>query len=209
MARWGRGLVSEPKICTARLVQFFSSKKYSESFAVNTADGEMEKVAVPGNDGVTTYTMTYEFDFKYDVYPQDMIVYIDALFEKKQPFISMEWITPDGRTVRLSNFATGAKYTYRFSQDDKLAAKLRVDDPIPALFSNPETGEVLKGPYKLVITGTTFEPNDNLDVELVVHGQVYGLAGTDHARRDLMLPLLWGALWLWHLACWLQLAHRY
>jgi len=30
-------------------------------------------------------------------------------------------------------------------------------------------------------------------VEFVLHGQVYGLAGTDHARRDLVVPLLWGA----------------
>ena len=31
-----------------------------------------------------------------------------------------------------------------------------------------------------------------MDVEFVFHGQVYGLAGTDQARRDLMVPLLWG-----------------
>jgi peptide/nickel transport system permease protein len=31
-----------------------------------------------------------------------------------------------------------------------------------------------------------------LDVEFVFLGQVYGLAGTDQARRDLMVPLLWG-----------------
>ena len=30
-------------------------------------------------------------------------------------------------------------------------------------------------------------------MEFVLHGQDYGLAGTDHARRDLTLPLLWGA----------------
>jgi len=122
-----------------------------------------------------------------------MLLYINSSFVEKQPFLSVEWLTPDGRTIRVSNFAVGQQYTYRFSQDDKLAAKLRVDETIPALFSNPETGEVLKGKYKLIITGTTFEPNSSLDVEFVLHGQVYGLAGTDHARRDLTLPLLWGA----------------
>ena len=30
-------------------------------------------------------------------------------------------------------------------------------------------------------------------MEFVLHGQVYGLAGTDQARRDLVVPLLWGA----------------
>jgi len=182
-----------PKFAPPSWFNLFSSKKYAESFAVDTANGEIEKTAVPGNDGVTTYTMAYEFDFNYDVYPQDMLIYIDSEFIKKQPFISVEWLTPDGRTIRVSNFAIGNQFTYRFSQDDKLAAKLRAEETIPALFSNPETGEVLKGTYKLIVTGTTFEPDSNVDVEFVLHGQVYGLAGTDHARRDLTLPLLWGA----------------
>lgn len=182
-----------PKFAPPSWFNLFSSKKYAESFAVDTANGEIEKTAVPGNDGVTTYTMVYEFDFSYDVYPQDMLIYIDSEFAKKQPFISVEWLTPDGRTIRVSNFAIGNQFTYRFSQDDKLAAKLRTEETIPALFSNPETGEILKGTYKLIVTGTTFEPDSNVDVEFVLHGQVYGLAGTDHARRDLTLPLLWGA----------------
>ena len=182
-----------PKFAPPSWFNLFSSKKYAESFAVDTANGEIEKTAVPGNDGVTTYTMVYEFDFSYDVYPQDMLIYIDSEFAKKQPFISVEWLTPDGRTIRVSNFAIGNQFTYRFSQDDKLAAKLRAEETIPALFSNPETGEILKGTYKLIVTGTTFEPDSNVDVEFVLHGQVYGLAGTDHARRDLTLPLLWGA----------------
>jgi peptide/nickel transport system permease protein len=44
-----------------------------------------------------------------------------------------------------------------------------------------------------MITGTAFEPESTIDAEFVFHGQVYGLAGTDQARRDLVLPLLWGA----------------
>jgi peptide/nickel transport system permease protein len=50
----------------------------------------------------------------------------------------------------------------------------------------------VKGEYQLLITGATFEPDSTVDVEFVFHGQVYGLAGTDQARRDLMVPLLWG-----------------
>ena len=52
---------------------------------------------------------------------------------------------------------------------------------------------LIKGKYQLLITGTTFEPDSDINVEFVFHGQVYGLAGTDQARRDLVVPLLWGA----------------
>jgi peptide/nickel transport system permease protein len=63
---------------------------------------------------------------------------------------------------------------------------------IPALFTNPEDGVPAKGKYRLVVTVTAFETGSDVNAEFVVHGQVFGLAGTDHARRDLTLPLLWG-----------------
>jgi len=63
------------------------------------------------------------------------------------------------------------------------------------MFSDPKdpTHAPLKGTYKLVITGTTFEKDSTFDAVFVFLGQVYGLAGTDMSRRDLMIPLLWGA----------------
>ncbi len=64
---------------------------------------------------------------------------------------------------------------------------------IPVLFSLSEENVPATGRYQLWITGTTFEPDSDINVEFVLHGQVFGLAGTDHARRDLVVPLLWGA----------------
>jgi len=181
-----------PRFAAPAWFNYFSSKKYSESFAVNTTDGSMIKNTIPGEDGVTTFDISYEFDFQYDVFPQEMLLYLTSTSETKQPFVSIELLTPDNRTIRISNFAIGDEFTYRFSQDEKLLAKLRAADVIPALFTMPDGEEPLKGKYKLLITGTTFEPGSDINVELVSHGQVFGLAGTDHARRDLTLPLLWG-----------------
>jgi peptide/nickel transport system permease protein len=181
-----------PRFAGPAWVNYFSSKKYSESFAVSTTDGGMTREVTPGNDGVSTFQMSHEFDFTYDVYPQEMLLYLKSSFAEKQPFVSIELITPDQRTIRIGNFAVGNEFTYRFSQDEKLRAKLRAEEVIPALFTAPGSDEPLKGKYTLLITGTTFEPDSNMDVEFVSHGQVFGLAGTDHARRDLMLPLLWG-----------------
>jgi len=85
------------------------------------------------------------------------------------------------------------RMTYRFSQDPKLKTRLRTDDVIPALFTDPETGDLIRGQYQLLLTGAAFEPDSDINAEFVFHGQVFGLAGTDQARRDLMVPLLWGA----------------
>lgn len=181
-----------PRFAAPAWFNYFSSEKYSESFAVNTTDGQMIKKVTPGKDGVSTLEISYAFDFSYDVYPQEMLVYLTSTFQKKQPFISIELQTPDNRTIRIGNFAIGNEFTYRFSQDEKLRAKLRADEIIPALFKTPDSELPLKGQYILLITGTTFEPESDISVEFVSHGQLFGWAGTDHARRDLTLPLLWG-----------------
>jgi peptide/nickel transport system permease protein len=182
-----------PKFAPPAWINLFSSKKYSESFAVKTSDGSMVKEVTPGAEGTSTMTISYSFDFMYDYFPQEMMLYITSTYQEKQPFISAEWLTPDGRKIRLTNLALNQKQTYRFSQDEKLKTKLRTDEIIPALYSDPETGDLIRGTYQLLITGATFEPNSDISVEFVSHGQVYGLAGTDQARRDLVVPLLWGA----------------
>ena len=121
-----------------------------------------------------------------------MILYISSKYQEKQPFLSVKWLTPDGREIRITNLAINQKETYRFAQDEKLKTRLKTEDVIPQLFMNPETGKIVKGEYQLQILGTTFEPDSDINIEYVFHGQVYGLAGTDQARRDLTVPLLWG-----------------
>jgi peptide/nickel transport system permease protein len=182
-----------PKFAPPAWINYFSSKKYAESFAVRTADGTMTKEVTPGKEGTATISASYAFDFTYDYYPQDMILYLTSKYQEKQPFLSIEWLTPDGTKIRIANLAISQKQTYRFSQDEKLKVRLRTDDVIHQLFSDPETDKLIKGKYQLLITGTTFEPDSNIDVQFVLHGQVFGLAGTDQARRDLVVPLLWGA----------------
>jgi peptide/nickel transport system permease protein len=168
-----------PKLALPAWVNLFSSQKYAESFAVRTSDGTLPEEVVSGAEGISTTSVSYAFDFVADRYPQDLILYLDSNYQEKQPFLSVEWLTPDGRTIRIVNTALNRRFTYRFSQDQTLKTKLRAEE--------------VRGQYQLLLTGTTFEPESNIDVEFVFHGQVYGLAGTDHARRDLVVPLLWGA----------------
>ena len=182
-----------PKFAAPAWINYFSERKYAESFSARTSDGSIVSEVTPGSEDTSTMSATYAFDFNADYYPQEMIVYLTSTFNEKQPFVSMEWLTPDGRTIRIANLAISQKQTYRFAQDEKLRTRLRTEDVIATLFSDPETGELIKGRYRLSILGTTFEPESSIDAEFVFHGQVYGLAGTDQARRDLVVPLLWGA----------------
>ena len=184
-----------PKFAPPAWFNLFSRNKLPVSFSVRTGDGSMTKTVTPGDQDTSTVDITYSYDFSYDGYPQEMILYFSSKFEQKQPFVSVAWIMPDGTKVRIADTAVERKMTFRLSQDPKLQKRLKADTSdllMKALFSDPKTGSPFKGQYQLVINAVTFEKDSDVNVELVSHGQLYGLAGTDQSRRDLVLPLLWG-----------------
>lgn len=186
---------TNPKFAPPAWFNYFTKEKLTESFSLTSSDPGVVREVVPGDKNTTSINITYTFNYDYDVFPQEMLLYFKSNFEAKQPFVSMKLITPDGRELRVADFGVGKQATYRFSQDEKLARRLGGKNPVEGLFANPEIEDRLvpvKGPYQLVINGIAFEEGSELDAEFVFHGQVYGWAGTDHARRDLTLPLLWG-----------------
>jgi peptide/nickel transport system permease protein len=85
---------------------------------------------------------------------------------------------------------------YRVSQDSTLERRLPGDlPPHQALFvADPEAEEpeALQGTYTLQVSAKVFEDEGDVDAELVMYGEVHGIAGTDHRRRDLSVALLWG-----------------
>lgn len=186
-----------PKYAPPAWFNVFSSKKEPVSFFVSSANGSMTKTVTPGAQGSSTVDINYSFDYPYDGYPQEMILYFTTKFSEKLPFVSVSWITPDGRKIRIADMAADRRQTYRFSQDPRLQKRLKTDDAVmvmQTLFVDPEAENPvpMKGQYQLLITGTTFEAGSDIDAEFVFHGKLYGPAGTDLYRRDLLLPLLWG-----------------
>src|SRR5215207_2449739 len=134
-----------PKFAAPAWINLFSREKYAESFAVRTSDGSITNEVVPGAEGTATMSASYAFTFISDYLPQDMILYITSKYQAKQPFISATWLTPDGREIRIMNLAISQKHTYRFAQDQKLRTRLRTEDVISALFTDPQTGKIVKG----------------------------------------------------------------
>jgi peptide/nickel transport system permease protein len=185
---WG----ANPKFAPPAWFNFFSSKKEPLSFEVSSANGIMTKTVTPGAQNSGTINISYSFDFQYDDYPQEMLINFDAKYAQKQPFVTVNWITPDGRNIRIDNFGINQQQTLRFSQDAQFLQGLNGQDPMEALFNDPTTNQILKGKYQLQILGVTFEQASDINAQFIFQGQVYGLAGTDQYRRDLMVALLWG-----------------
>ncbi len=185
-----------PKYAAPSWFNFFTAKKQPLSFAVQTSDGSMSKTVTSNDPNISTVDMSYSFDYTYDAFPEEMILYFTSTFTQKLPFVSVSWITPDGRKIRVADMAIQNNTTFRVSQDPKLQTRLNTDKIMQALFADPKSPAAnptpLKGTYQLVVSGTTFEAGSDISTQFVFQGTLFGLAGTDKYRRDLMLPLLYG-----------------
>ena len=184
-----------PKHAPPAWMNLFSREKQPVSFAVSTEDGEIQKTVTPGNENTSTVEIVYAFDYNYDAFPQDMILYLRGKYETKVPFVSMTWVTPDGREIRLGDMAVDRQQTFRIAQDQKLQKRLKSNQVMKALFTaegDKDATMPVKGTYQLKMIGVTFDQTADIDAEFVLHGTLFGAAGTDQYRRDLVLPLLYG-----------------
>ena len=197
-----------PKNAMPVWVNWFRKDPLPPTIIQNSALGEASKVYTPGDWGGRDEAITFTIDYPYGGFPQDMVIIFNGQYKKK-PFVSLTWTTPDGREFKLGNFSVVS--TQRFLATEDIPPKYfegqivqrqgillsGVSGPpaVQILFKDPSVAEPsipLQGTYSLRIDTTVFEPDANLDAELIFYGQVYGLAGTDDLRRDLMTALLWG-----------------
>ncbi len=197
-----------PQNALPEWVNYFRKDPLPPTIDLDSTKGAAAKTITSDAKGITSDVITYTVNFPYADYPTDMLITFNGQYIKK-PFVSLIWTTPDGRVFNLGDFSVVSTQRYLASTD--IPAKYLAGYAVqrqglglagiggyPAtmiLFhdpSGPKDSSPLKGNYTLRIDATLFEPGSNLDAELILYGKVYGLAGTDNLRRDLMVPLLWG-----------------
>lgn len=182
-----------PKNAGPTWFNFFTRRKLSESMILSSKEG-LGKTIRQDSQGNNQITISFPIDYSFDTFPLDLSIYFTSVYQDKPPHVSITWLTPDGREIRIGDFSVKRTQTFRLAQDSKLVRRLGGQSPEKGLFAQPNVSPPvpLKGEYELRIEGFTFEPNSDVDAEFVMYGQLHGLAGTDHLRRDLMVALLWG-----------------
>lgn len=182
-----------PRNARPAWINYFSKEKKPVTTVVRSTDDPSFKSVIDLGGGVATSDMVLEFDFQYDAFPTELAVFFEAQFQAARPNVVMTWVTPDGREIPLGELSVRPQESVRISQDTRLVRRLGGKQPEVGLFADPANpAKPLKGTYKLVAEGLTFEEGSTVDASLVVYGQLHGLAGTDHMRRDIMVALLWG-----------------
>ena len=182
-----------PKTARPEWVNLFARVKQPKTIVLSTQAGTAEKTFKQTGD-VKEITAIFKFDYTADAFPQELTVFLNAVYRQKQPHVEFTWLTPDGREIRVGELSPKAVEAYRFETDTRLMRRLRNVPPQQALFADPnsETPKPLKGTYQLRMSALVFEAGGDVDAIFIAYGQVHGLAGTDHRRRDLIVALLWG-----------------
>lgn len=187
--------IRNPRHALPMWVNWFRVNDLPESIILNTVDDFPKERKDLGNGMIDVIT-TFDFEYPYTEFPQGLTLIFSAEYEEKFPFISLTWIRPDGTRQSLADFAVVDGEFVKFDLDDRFDRVLDETQRIEKLFGdnpeNPSQANVVQGTYQLQVNGLVFEPESDIDVEMLVYGKVYGWAGTDQQRRDLALALRWG-----------------
>jgi peptide/nickel transport system permease protein len=183
-----------PRTAQPVYVNWFTRQKLPPTIRIDSRDMPEIKQFEQISEDTGEVLINLTFDYDYDAYPQEIIIFFRSKYQSKQPHVSAEWITPDGREIRLGSFSVGRSQSFRFNQDSRLQRRLNNLPPEKILLSVPDLNyyEPLHGTYQVQISAITFEEGSDVDAELILYGQVHGIAGTDHRRRDLTVALLFG-----------------
>lgn len=172
---------------------YFYKEKQPGTIILDSRQGEIERTVEKLGD-VTVLTLDYLFDFPYDTFPHEPLIYFYPRYQQRSLHVSMSWLTPDGREIPLGELSPRYDQRHFFSDDSRLMRRLNRVDPQIALFADPNSEALvpLKGEYRLRLEAFLFEEDADLEAKFVMYGKLYGWAGTDHRRRDLGVALLWG-----------------
>lgn len=198
-----------PQTAMPEWVNLFSNPPWLSTLIMTQNDKHTNVSIRPMENGWTEKTMTFTFDYPYKESPSEIFLYFDPKYVEKLPFVTLEWKYPDGRTLELKPTTVKGSFSYDFESSIGSLQLLKqypewsswfentIQYTKPAftlLFAQPGSTQPApqRGTYQLTVKSLLFEADSDLQVQFVLLGQVYGLVGTDYARRDLLVPLFWG-----------------
>jgi len=185
-----------PKMAAPVWSNNFREVKLPETIIMSSEDESVEKVYSGSSEEIREVEFSLTFDYNYDEFPDEITFFFHTEYEEKKPHVRIQLIKPDGEELRIGSMSAADSSSYILSLDDVLFRRLgRVllpHEAVMAIDPKDENSKAQMGTYTFQIVSSLFETDSDLDVELVVYGDVYGIAGTDHRRRDLMVALLWG-----------------
>lgn len=201
------GKVTTPRLAKPAWINWFLKDPLPSTMVWDSRQDSSLLTESSSSEIGNSRTFTINLDYNYGDFPQNLIIYFYNNYQVKRPFVTAKWTTPDGRNFEIGaadttqplDFSTNLKIARLLKQNPAWKNWFQIGGNYPSpqftlLFADPSKPEatLLNGKYTLTVTTQTFEPGSNVNIELDLIGQIYGTAGTDYMRRDLIVPLLWG-----------------
>lgn len=170
--------------------EWFTRDRLARTMIITSEEGSAQVQYL--DEGRKLVEMPLPFHYDYDGFPTEVTLTVWVTGGEEFNYVSVYWEVPARETITLQeNRRIRAEDTFRISQDANLRNRLQMI-PQRGLFVSPDDRDrTQKGEYRLVLQAELPEDAE-ISAKLVVYGQVEGLFGTDHRRRDLGVALLWG-----------------
>jgi peptide/nickel transport system permease protein len=198
-----------PRLAMPEWTNLFRKEPLLSTMILNESDENVTKIIQPVSTDKSNTLIAFTFDYQFAQIPEELSLYFTPQHEEKRPFIDITWVKPDKSEIKFNGLSVDTEKKINlvdYLPDAHTSSQNIANIPIISkqnesqisklysLFSDPnsENDAPQKGRYVLAINATLFEEGADLDAELVALGQVFGVAGTDYMRRDLLTPLLWG-----------------
>src|SRR6266568_2736367 len=139
---------------------------------------------------LTRIILTRKFTFTADAFPSELRLSTWALFGSNGTQLIMNWTRPDGTYIVLMQRGLDGTRKAPTAQNFPLSQDEDLKKTVGA-WANQTYGASFNATNPSVVAA--FRPEVALFAKPVVYGTVFGLAGTDEKRRDLLVGLLWGA----------------
>lgn len=214
--KWGdvQAWTDYPRNAPPEWTELFAGKKLPRTMIIERT--EFRKAASDPNLTLKVILLRGPFDYQYDAFPSELFLAFFANWTDRPPVIEVTWERPDHLVFAMMTYVPQRKNfqanVLSLSEDPNFIGTVRqwglslnatdsvVIKPEVTMFAvrdpsmlNPVAAHVSKGSYVLRVKVIAFHQTDDVDARFTVHGTVFGLAGTDARRRDLMIGLLWGA----------------
>ncbi|MEM1509526.1 MAG: ABC transporter permease [Thermofilaceae archaeon] len=210
--------IDNPRTAAPEWIQFFSSKRLPKTILldsrVRSPYVSKAEIEIPGLD-MKKIVLEFRFTYDFDELPSEFNVFLFSNFSGVgAPLVTINWIKPSGDSITIVKYGLGAPddklyisisnnilktltsfYSEKYSVNtsERLTVLKLLFGKVDETSLEGGEFEVEKGTYKLVIEAVVFGAQTGFDARAVVYGTVHGPAGTDHLRRPLEIPLLWGA----------------
>jgi peptide/nickel transport system permease protein len=180
-----------PRYAKPAWVNHFRSEKLPVSTFLHSQDPNATRTETVIDADMREIEFIFPLHYEYSRLPQNFFIKSTIVYDTKLPLISLSWIRPDGEEIDLGGYSPKGSGMYYPLTDDRVQRRLRGQPVMEALFGGLQP---IPGDYQLKAYAYVFEPDSNVEIEVILQGEVHGLAGTDQNRRDILFAIQWGSV---------------